>query len=232
MTDFFTGSVFFGMGLTLLMYVFSVWFKKKTNCNWLTPVILAGSLIIILLLVTKTDYEVYDNGAKYINDFLTPATVCLAVPMYRQIKVLKDNMVAVLCGILAGCIGHAICVAGLGIAFALNKVMLISLLPKSVTTAIAIGTCEEAGGNVAIVIVAVTVAGNVGAIFAPSLLKLFRIHEPVAQGLAIGNCSHALGTSTAAVPMGEIQGAMSSLAIVVTGVMTVIIVPIVVAFLY
>ncbi len=227
MNEIFVNSVFFGVTLTLASYFLGVFIKEHFNVPVLNPMIMSVVFVIVLLIVTHTSYETYNNGAKYINDFLTPATVCLAVPMYKQIEILRKNMAAVIAGILAGCIGHAAVVVGLGIALALDRTLIVSVLPKSVTTAIAMGVCEESGGIVAVVIVGVTVAGNIGAIFGPAILKALKINDPVAQGLAIGCCSHALGTSTAAVPMGEIQGAMSSLAIVVTGIMTVVIVPIV-----
>lgn len=228
MNELFAGSVFFGVTITLASYFLGMFLKKRFSIPILNPMIMSVVFVIALLIATHTSYDTYNNGAKYITDFLTPATVCLAVPMYRQIEILKKNMAAVIAGILAGCIGHAVIVVALGLMLALDRVLIISVMPKSVTTAIAMGVCEESGGVVAVVIVGVVVAGNIGAIFGPALLKLLRINDPVAQGLAIGCCSHALGTSTAAVPMGEIQGAMSSLAIVVTGIMTVVIVPIVV----
>lgn len=231
MNSFFSSSIFFGITLTLVCYFFAAWIQKKVGSSLLNPLAVSVAMIIVILLVTRIDYETYNQGAVYISDFLTPATVCFAIPLYKQFEVLKKNLAAVFAGILAGCIGHALIVVALGILFAIDHTMILSILPKSVTTAIAMGVTEEVGGLVPVVIIGVIIAGNVGAIFAPSILKLCRITEPVAQGLAIGCCSHALGTSTAANPMGEVQGAMSSLAIVVTGVLTVIIVPIVSMFL-
>lgn len=223
-------SVFFGIALSLLAYFAGVKLRKKTGISLLNPLPVAAALIIVLLCVLRVDYEVYDNGAKYLTNFLTPATVCLAVPLYRQVRLLKKHMAAVFCSILAGCIGHMLVIAGLGICFAFDRVSIISTLPKSVTTAIAMGICEEAGGIVGIVVIGVIIAGNVGAIFAPLLLKIMKITEPEAQGLGIGCCSHALGTSVA-VEMGEVQAAMSSLAIIVTGIMTVVLVPVMSKFL-
>ena len=230
MNELLTDSAFFGIALSLLCYFAGVKLQKKTKLTILNPLAVAAIMIIAILCLLHVDYETYDNGAKYITYFLTPATVCLAVPLYRQVKLLAKHMVAVLCGILAGCIGHALVVVALGVCFMLDRTSIISILPKSVTTAIAMGVCEESGGIVGIVVIGVIIAGNVGAIFAPTLLKWMKITEPGAQGLGIGCCSHALGTSIA-VGMGEVQAAMSSLAIVVTGIMTVIIVPIVAKFL-
>lgn len=230
MNELLTDSAFFGIALSLLCYFAGVKLQQKTGISLLNPLPVAAVIIVVILCVFHIDYETYDNGAKYITFFLTPATVCLAVPLYRQVRLLKENVAAVICGILAGCIGHALVVVLLGICFSLDKASIISVLPKSVTTPIAMGVCEEAGGIVGIVVIGVIIAGNLGAVFAPTLLKLFKITEPEAQGLGIGCCSHALGTSTA-VKLGEVQAAMSSLAIVVTGIMTVIIVPVVAGFL-
>lgn len=230
MNELLTNSVFFGIALSLCCYFAGVKLQKKTGIALLNPLPVAAVMIIVILCVLQIDYETYDIGAKYITYFLTPATVCLAVPLYRQVKLLKENAAAILCGILAGCVGHALVVAALGLCFALDRVSVISILPKSVTTPIAMGVCEESGGITGIVVIGVMIAGNIGAVFAPALLKLIKITEPEAQGLGIGCCSHALGTSTA-VKLGEVQAAMSSLAIVVTGIMTVIIVPIVAKFL-
>lgn len=231
MNQMFGESVLFGLVLTLVTFYIATFIQKKTQISILNPMLVSAIMIIIFLLLTNTSYETFYHGGRYISDFLTPATVCLAVPMYRQFRILVENKWAVLGGILAGCIGHAVCVVLMGIAFSIDKALIVSVLPKSVTTAIAMGVCEESGGIIPVVIIGVTVAGNLGAMFAPMLLKLFKIDNPVAQGLSIGCCSHALGTSTAAVPMGEVQGAMSSLSIVVTGIMTVVIVPIVVNLL-
>ena len=161
---------------------------------------------------------------------MTPVTVCLALPLYRQIKVLTQNIWAVLIGILSGCLAHILVLMGMAVLFRLDKTLLYSLLPKSITTPIAIGISAEIGGLQVITIVAVVIAGITGAAIGPALLKLFHIKEPIAQGLGLGAASHAVGTSKA-MEIGEIQGAMSSLAIVVNGVMTVIIVPLLMRFL-
>lgn len=225
MNDVFATSVMFGIVVTLLAFCLARVIQSKTKSIICNPLLISTIFIAIFLITTKTSYETYNYGSRYISDFLTPATVCLAVPMYKQFQILKKNIWAVLGGLFAGCIGHGFIIVGLGIALKIKHYTILSVLPKSVTTAIAMGTCEEIGGNPAIVIIGVIIAGNVGAIVGPAVLKLIGVREPVAQGLAIGACSHAIGTSTAAVPMGEVQGAMSSLAIVVTGLMTVIVVP-------
>ena len=227
MNEFLSESVYFGVALSFLCYFAGIWFQKKYPYPFVNPLLIAMLLVISFLLIFHIDYKTYDYGAKYITYFMTPATVCLAVPLYKQFQVLKKNALAVFLGILAGCIAHAMVVIGLMYLFSLNKVVAVSLLPKSVTTPIALGICSEVGGIQGITVIGVTIAGLSGAIIGPVLLKIFHIKEPLAQGLAIGTASHAVGTSKM-VEYGEVQAAMSSLAIVVTGLLTVVIVPIVV----
>ena len=175
------------------------------------------------------DYDTYNNTAKYLTYFLTPATVCLAVPLYKQFQALKDNLAAVFVGIFCGCVTHIAIMAGLAVLFKVDYVFFLSLLPKSVTTPIALGISEEIGGIGSITIIGVVFAGMLGAIMGPSILKLVGVKEPVAIGLALGTASHAVGTSKA-VELGEIQAAMSSLSIVVTGLLTVVMVPVYLQF--
>lgn len=230
MTEIFSESVFFGIFITIAAYQLGRMVQNKWKLSVLNPLLVATVLIIAVLLIFKIDYSVYESGSRYISIFLTPVTVCLALPLYRQIKVLIKNIWAVLIGILSGCIAHLLVLFGLGILFKLDGTLLYSLLPKSITTPIAIGISSEIGGLQVITIVAVVIAGITGAAIGPAILKLFHIKEPIAQGLGLGAASHAVGTSKA-MEMGEIQGAMSSLAIVVNGVMTVIIIPVLIKLL-
>lgn len=216
---------YFGMALGLGCYFFALWLQKKCRLPILNPLLVSTILIILLLRILGVDFETFDMGAQYITYFLTPATVCLAVPLYKQFHVLKKNVVAILTGVLAGCIAHGLVICGMAVLCKMEPVLMISLLPKSVTTAIALGACEELGGISGITIIGTLVAGLLGAILGPVLLKWFRIKEPVAQGLCIGTASHAIGTSKM-IEMGEVQGAMSSLAIVVSGLITVVSAPV------
>lgn len=227
MNDFFLNSIYFGVALSLGSYYLGVVIKNRTRLTICNPLLIAMILIIAVLKIFHIDYETYDYGAKYITFFLTPATVCLAVPLYRQVTILKQNKLAVLLSIFAGCMAHLIVVLGMGAAFQIDRQYMISLLSKSVTTPIAIGVTQEMGGIPSITVIGVVFAGMLGAVIASFVCRLFKITEPAAQGLGIGCASHAVGTSKA-VEMGDVQAAMSSLAIVVTGLMTVIIVPIVV----
>ena len=230
MNDFFVNSTYFGVVLSLLCYWLALKISAKVKNTLCNPLLIASAMIIGVLFVCGVEYETFDKGAAYLTYFLTPATVCLAVPLYRQFQVLKNNFKAVLLGVAAGCIACLITIAGLSMMFAFEYQLTASILPKSITTAIAIGLSEEIGGVSAITVVCVVITGIFGACTASTLFKLLKIEEPVAQGLATGAAAHAIGTSRA-LEIGEVQGAMSSLAIVVTGIMTVILAPLVAGIL-
>lgn len=229
MNNLLLSTTFFGVTISLLTYFFGIFLRKKFNYAIVNPLLISTILIIVFLLVFDVDYDTYNQGAQYLSIFLTPATVCLAVPLYRQIQVLKENIITVIVSISCGVLSHAFALIVLTRLFDLEKILTLSILSKSVTTPIAVGICNELKGIEAVTIMGVMVAGIMGAVLGPVLCKLFRIKEPVAQGLGIGSASHAVGTSIA-LEMGEIQGAMSSLAIVVTAILTVIVVPIVAKF--
>lgn len=226
MNEVLQNSLYFGVAVSLFTY----WIGWKIQQKWkkpiLNPLLISMILVILILTVFDVEYETYQYGAKYITYFLTPATICLAVPLYRQIQKLKENIVAIVISILCGCLAHVAMIAGIAALCNVDTILTFSLFPKSVTTAIALGVTEEIGGISAVTVVGVSFAGLMGAIVGPTVLKVAHITEPVAQGLAIGAASHAVGTSKA-VELGEVQGAMSSLSIVVTGILTVIIVPII-----
>lgn len=230
MNEILSQSAFFGIFITIGAYQLGRMVQNKWKLSVFNPLLIATAIIIGVLIIFRIDYSTYEAGSKYISIFLTPITVCLALPLYRQIKVLQKNVWAILVGILSGCIGHILVLFGMAFLFKLDKTLLYSLLPKSITTPIAIGISAEIGGLQVITIVAVVIAGITGAAMGPAIIKLFHIEEPIAQGLCLGSSSHAVGTSKA-MEMGEIQGAMGSLAIVVTGVMSVIIIPLLVGFL-
>lgn len=230
MNEILTDSVFFGICITLGTYWLGCFLQKKFQSPLFNPLLIAAALIIVVLLAFRIDYAVYERGAQYIHVFLTPVTVCLALPLYRQIRILKKHAGVVLGGIFCGCMAHMAVLFVMAAVFKLEKELLYSMLPKSITTPIAMGISAEIGGIQEITVVAVIVAGILGAAIGPVILKVFRITEPVAQGLAMGSASHAIGTSRA-MEMGEVQGAMSSLAIVVTGILNVILVPLLVRFL-
>ena len=230
MNEFFLSSTYFGIVLSLFCYWGSLKISAKVKSTLCNPLLVTAAMIIAILSILKVDYETFDKGASYLTYFLNPATVCLAVPLYRQFQVLKTNLKAILLGVFAGCVACMVVLSVLSIAFAFSPELTASVLPKSITTAIAIGLSEEIGGMPSVTVACVVFTGIFGACTASALFKLFKIEEPVAQGLACGTAAHAVGTSRA-LELGEVQAAMSSLAIVVTGIMTVVIVPIVMGML-
>ena len=224
MGEFLLESQFFGLFLSLAFFQLTRWLNRKAGREVISPLLFATLLCIAVLLVFDIDFEVYNRGAQYLDVLLTPATICLAIPLYRQYELLRRNAVAVLAGSVAGVAAHmAGCLLMLAV-FRMEAAEFITLLPKSITTAIGKSLSAELGGYPAITMAAIMITGLFGAAIAPALLRLFRVRDPLAQGLAIGTASHAAGTSTA-VQMGEVQGAASSLAIVVTGLLTVVAAP-------
>ena len=226
MSEVFAACSCFGLLLCLGTYQLARFINQKTGKEICNPLLFSTVCCCLILLATGTDYDVfYANGARMLDFLLTPATICLAIPLYRQFELLKKHIAAVAAGCAAGVIAHmAGCVLMLYL-FRMEPAEYITLLPKSITTAIGKGLSEELGGYPAITMATIMITGMFGAVAAPALLKLFRVKDPLCQGLAIGTASHAAGTSRA-VELGEIQGAASSLAIVVTGLLTVIAAPI------
>ncbi len=224
MTEIITNSVFFGVVLTLICYEIGLVLKKKTGLALANPLLIASILIIGLLLALDIEYETYKASVQPISFLLTPATVCLAIPLYRQLVLLKKYPVAILGGIASGVLTTMVSIYFMSLAFGLNHQQYVTLLPKSITTAIGMGVSQKMGGIVTITVVSICITGILGNVMAQVWLKLCKIEDPIAKGLAIGTSAHALGT-TKAMEMGEIEGAMSSLSIVVTGILTVIAIP-------
>ena len=179
----------------------------------------------MVLVVADVDYEVYNKGASFISWFLTPATVCLAIPLYEQWQLLKDNFKAVLFGIVSGVITSLATVFVLAKLMGLTHEEYVTLLPKSITTAIGMGVSDELGGYVTITVAVIIITGVLGNIFGELICRLFRITEPISKGLALGSASHAIGTAKA-MELGEVEGAMSSLAIAVAVLLTVVLAPV------
>lgn len=172
-----------------------------------------------VLMVFQVDYEAYNESGKYISYLLTPATVCLAVPLYEQITMLKKNAKAVAAGIVSGVMTSMGSVFLLSKLYGLSHAEYVTLLPKSITTAIGMEVSEERGGIVTITVAVIIITGVLGNMMAEVIYRIFRIHEPVAKGLALGTSAHAIGTAKA-MELGQTEGAMSSLAIAVAGFLT------------
>ena len=221
MKDILSNSTYFGILISIACYELGVYLKKKFRLPLFNPLLVSISAVIILLMVLKVDYESYNSGAKYLSYLLTPATVCLAIPLYEQLELLKNNLKAIMAGILSGVITSLSCVLILSLLFQLEHNEYVTLLPKSVTTAIGMGISEELGGFVTITVAVIIITGILGNIIAEIIFNLFRIEEPIAKGVALGASAHAIGTAKA-LEIGEIEGAMSSLSIAVTGIITVI----------
>ena len=221
MKEFLSESIIFGAVLSLAAYEIGLLMKKKFKLAILNPLLIGTICVIGFLLIFRIDYEEYNEGAKYISYLLTPATVCLAVPLYEQLSLLKKNFMAVAVGILSGVLASLVSVLALAKLFDLNHQQYVTLLPKSITTAIGMGVSEELGGLVTITVAVIVLTGILGNVIAEFICKIFKIHEPIAKGLALGTASHAIGTAKA-MEMGQIEGAMSSLAIAVAGLLTVI----------
>lgn len=222
MKEFLNQAVFLGVVCTLLFYELGILIKNKYKLAIFNPLLISIVLVILFLKLLHLDYEVYEEGAKVISYFLTPATVALAVPLYEQLEPLKKNMRAILAGIFAGAITSAVCILVLSVLFGFTHEQYVTLLPKSITTAIGMGVSEELGGIVTISVAVIIVTGIFGNMCAELVCRLFRITNPVAKGIGIGSASHAIGT-TKAMELGDVEGAMSSLSIAVSGLITVVI---------
>lgn len=221
MNDLFTNAVFSGVSLSLITYMLGCFLKSRYKLAILNPLLISVLLTIAVLCVCHVDYEVYMEGAKYLSWFLTPATVCLAIPLYEQIALLKKNFKAVISGILSGVLASLVTVFVLSLLMGFSHAEYVTLLPKSITMAIGMGVSEELGGYVNITVAVIVITGVLGNMLAEPVCKIFHITEPIAKGVAIGSSSHAIGTAKA-MELGEIEGAMSSLSIAVAGALTVI----------
>lgn len=221
MNDILSNSLFFGVAISIAAYYCGNLLKNKFKLAIFNPLLLSIVFIILFLSVFHIDYEVYQAGSKYAEYLLTPATVCLAIPLYQQLNLLKKHKTAIIVGITSGVLASHISILGLCALFHLSHEEYVTLLPKSITTAIGIDLSTELGGYPTITVAIIIITGIIGNMTAPFICKLFKIKEPIAVGLAIGTSSHAMGTAKA-LEMGEIEGAMSSLSIAVAGLMTVL----------
>lgn len=219
--EFFSESLFFGVVISLAGYEAGLFLKKKIRSPLCNPLLIAVIFVMLALLVCRVDYSEYYEGGRYLSYLLTPATVALAVPLYRQIELLKKNLAAILAAVCAGVLSSLVTILLLSKIFGFTHEQYVTLLPKSITTAIGMGVSEKLGGLVTITVMVIIVTGILGNMIAESVFKLFRIYEPVAKGLALGTAAHAIGTAKA-MELGEVEGAMSSLSIAVSGILTVI----------
>ena len=221
MNDVMLESLFFGVLVSCVTYELGGWLRKKTKISLINPLLFSIGAVIAILLACHIDYDTYYDGAKYLSYLLTPATVCLAVPLYEQLELLKNNVKAIMAGLISGVLTSLISILALAAVFGFSHEEYVTLLPKSITTAIGMGVSEELGGIVTITVAVIIVTGILGNVIGEHVFRIFRIDEPIAKGVALGSASHAIGTAKA-MELGEIEGAMSSLSIAVAGLLTVL----------
>ncbi len=221
MNGLFASSATIGVVISLIGYYIGVLLKKKFKSGILNPLLISIILVIIFLVVTKTEYQNFNASAKYLSWLLTPATVSLAIPLYTELDRLKKNIRAIAISITVGTVVSLLCILVMSMLFHLTHEQYVTFLPKSITTAIGMSVSEEMGGVVSITVAAIIVTGIFGNVAGETVFKIFRITEPVAKGLALGTSAHAIGTSKA-MELGEVEGAMSSLSIVTACILTVI----------
>ncbi|WP_055667310.1 LrgB family protein [Desnuesiella massiliensis] len=223
-------SPLFGILLSLICFEIGCYLNKKYKIAILNPLLISQLLIIFVLLKFNISYESYSKGGDFISFFLGPATVILAVPLYKKLALLKRNALAIILGIVAGSFTGIICIILLSYALGLDMTIVKSLAPKSVTVPIGVEITKQLNGIPSITVVSIIITGIIGSIIAPFICKVFKIKDKVSMGIAIGTASHALGT-TKAMELGETEGAMSSLSIGLAGLITVFLVPIVIKIL-
>ncbi|CAH2214054.1 LrgB family protein [Tepidibacter aestuarii] len=226
----FVDNPIFGILITIIAFEISVFINKKTKLPILNPVFISMIIIISFLLVLNIDFDSYNKGGSYITFFLTPATVILAVPLYKQFDLLKKNLLPILIGVFIGCLTSISSIIFLSKYLNVNTQIGLSLIPKSITTPIGIEVSNQIGGIPSITIICIIITGVIGAVLGPSVCKFFKIKDKIAIGVSIGTSSHALGT-TKAMELGETEGAMSSLSIGIAGIITVLLTPILIKFI-
>lgn len=212
---------YWGILISIGSYLLGRYLQNKFRIILFNPLLFSTVFTVLFLLVFKIDYTTYYEKANYLYYLLTPTTVCLAIPLYEQIKPLKANFSAIIIGISAGVLASLCSILLFSVMFHFSHEMYLTLLPKSITAAMGMSVSEELGGIPSLTVPIIIMTGITGNIIAEKVCKLLRIKEPIARGIAIGSSSHAMGT-VKAMEMGEIEGAMSSLSIAVAGVLTVI----------
>ena len=220
----------FGIILTILFFNIGIYIQKKTNKPIFNPLLIAILGIILFLSITKIPYESYKLGGDGINFFLSPVTIVLAVPLYKQFDLFKKYLLEILIGISCGVVVSFISIKLIGHFTNADVDIINSLIPKSITTPMGISLTKTLNGVEAITVVSIILTGILGAIISPIVFKIGKINNPVAKGIALGTSAHALGT-TKALEMGEVEGAMSGLSIGISGIITVILIPIIINFM-
>lgn len=224
MMDTLLASPYLWVSLTVGFYILAAQLQKRWATPIFNPLLFSIVVMIGLLLLTGIPYETYEAGGSLVSFFVTPATVSLAIKLEKNFQYLKENYKAILTGIVSGVLLHTVMIFGFGLLFRFDEQMMATLFPKSITTAIAVGVSESLGGIVSLTVAVVVFTGIIGSVIAPAVFRFGKIKDPVAQGVAMGSSSHAMGTAKA-IEIGEVQGAMSGLSIVVTGIVVVALAP-------
>lgn len=230
MTELLSSISLFPLVLTVGAYQIGLWCRKKWDHPVCNPILIAVLLVIGVLLITGVPVETYQAGTAGIQWLLTPATVCLALPLYEHLKVLKKNLPAILTGVIAGTLASLAVILLLCRVFRLDGQFSVSLLPKSITTAMGIVLSEQNGGIPSLTTTAIIVTGILGSLMGTTLCKLLKLKDPIAQGVAFGTASHVIGTTKAS-ELGQLQGAVSSLSLTVAGILTAVLFPLACQFL-
>lgn len=224
MIEFLTSSSYFGIVLTLVMFLLGYMLNRRWPSPLTTPLFLGTIFVVVILLLLDIPYSTYNASAQYLTYFLVPLTVCFAVPMYRQLPLLRRHIIPILLSVLIGVICSILTVIFICMFFGLGDIIARSLVSISVTTAIAIGITQQLGGIVALTVSSVVITGILGASVSDVICRWLGLRSPISCGLAIGNASHVAGT-TKAMQMGPVYGALSSLAIVLSGLFTAALAP-------
>lgn len=222
----FAGSPLFGIAISLLTFQMASMLYRRTGSVFLNPLVLSMVMIIAFLVNFHISFDDYNKGGRFISFFLGPATVILAVPLYKKIHLLKANILPILAGITIGSVTGIVSIIGMCRIFGLEELVSVSMIPKSITTPIGIELSNQLGGLPSITVAGIVFTGISGVLLGPMICRLFRIDDKVAVGIAIGTSSHALGT-TKAVELGETEGAMSGLAIGIAGLITIFLAPLI-----
>ncbi|WP_161879379.1 LrgB family protein [Alkalibacterium sp. MB6] len=230
MVDILSTNPFFGLFLIFFFYLLGTMLHKRWPNPLFTPLVFSIICIILLLLLLNIPYENFNEGGRFVNMWITPATVALAIKLEKNFDYLKKYYGAILSGIALGVVFHTIILVIMSILFRFDSELVATLFPKSVTTAIALGVSESLGGIVSLTVAIVVFTGVLGTIVGPPIFALFNITDPVAQGVALGSGSHAMGTAKA-IELGDVQAAMSGLSIIITGIIIVILAPFLMGFL-
>lgn len=218
------------VALTLIAFLLGQKIQKKLKSPLLNPILVAVVFVLIFLFLTGMPVSDYKAGMGSLSWLLTPATICLAVPMYEQFQILKKNLAAIIAGVTAGAVSCLIMVVLFGILVGFDPLLTVSLLPKSITTAIGVALSEMLGGMTGVTTAAIVFTGIFASIMGPAFCRIFRLTDPVAQGVAFGTAGHVIGTSKAN-ELNPLTGAVSSLSLVVAGLITAVVLPLFASFI-